>query len=709
VKDGAELPIAGGMRCVTCGQPNPEAADPCPNCGAGAVRGPRSAAELEAAFAAGIDDPPSQPSGPLKVGQDFGTRYTVLKLLGIGGMGVVYQVLDRDLGVPVALKVLRLPSGNPRAMADMQRRFKTELLLARKVTHKNVIRIHDIGEIDGIKFITMPYVNGQDLASILKKGPLSVTAAVRYARQLAAGLAAAHAAGVVHRDLKPANIMIGEDDQALLMDFGIARSNTPGSPQRTIAGAVVGTAAYMAPEQARGEAVDHRADIYAFGLILYEMLCGPRFMPKGAVADLFARMTAPPAAARAANGQIPEALDAIVTRCVQPGVTERYQSAAELASALAGLSRRGHGSVVASGSTSKRWLLRTAAAMALLALVALAYRAVPRMDVKAMASRAPSAEETVRPAEARAPLVPRPLPTGSPKNKAALAEKRRALARAPGSAALRKDVAVYSVYAGDLGGARHEAEQAVKTDPGLVAAYVPLAAAAALTAPETARLPYERMAAFKPEGASLAAVGLADLALYDRRHDDAAKILELAITDDAHFGNRPGLATKYLALAEARVGQGRTADAVTAVERALEASRHDNVLLPAARLFLALQREAEAAALARELHARATEQARAYAGIVNAEIAMRQGEAVRAIEDLRAIVAATDLWLARFVLGTAYMQSARYSDAISEFDVCGTRRGEATMLFMDDVPTIRYLSLLDDWTARARAGQTTLR
>jgi serine/threonine protein kinase len=225
----------------------------------------------------------------------------------------------------------------------MQRRFKTELLLARKVTHKNVIRIHDIGDIDGIKFITMPFVNGQDLATILKKGPLPVTHAVRYARQLASGLAAAHAAGVIHRDLKPANIMIGEDDQALLMDFGIARSSAHGSAQRTVAGAVVGTAAYMAPEQARGEAIDHRADIYAFGLILYEMLCGPRFMPKGAVADLFGRMTAPPAPARAANRQVPEGLDAVVTRCVQPAPADRYQSAAELAAALAALSRRGRG------------------------------------------------------------------------------------------------------------------------------------------------------------------------------------------------------------------------------------------------------------------------------------------------------------------------------------------------------------------------------
>ena len=289
-----------------------------------------------------------------------------------------------------------------------------------------------------------------------------------------------------------------------------------------------------------------------------------------------------------------------------------------------------------------------------------------------------------------------------------LAEKRRALEQAPTSAALRKDVAVYSLYAGDIRGAAREAEQALKVDPRLVTAYVPLAAAAALTEPETASGFYERMASVEPHGPSLASMGRADLALYRGQYDQAAEILELAITNDAHFGNRPALANKYLALAEARVGQGRPADAVTAVERALDASRHENVLLPAARLFLALQRERDALALARELHARATEQARAYAGIVNAELALRQGEAAAAVDSLRDIVERTDLWLARFVLGTAYVQSARYADAIGEFEMCGTRRGEATILFMDDVPTIRYLTALDHWMARARSGVTAL-
>src|SRR5687768_6010087 len=193
----------------------------------------RSAEDLEAAFAAGADDPPASAAGPLRVGQDFGTRYTVLKLLGAGGMGVVYQALDRDLGVPVALKVLRQPAGNPRALIEMQRRFKTELLLARKVTHKHVIRIHDIGDVDGIKFITMPLVKGRDLAAILADGPLPVERALRYARQIIAGLVAVHAAGVIHRDLKPSNIMVGADDQVLLMDFGIAKPSAPAGQPRT--------------------------------------------------------------------------------------------------------------------------------------------------------------------------------------------------------------------------------------------------------------------------------------------------------------------------------------------------------------------------------------------------------------------------------------------------------------------------------------------
>src|SRR5262245_36664344 len=176
-------------------------------------------------------------SGPLRVGEAFGPRYHIIKLLGVGGMGAVYQAWDAELGVAVALKVIRPEvMHDVTAAGDVERRFKQELLLARQVTHKNVVRIHDLGEIEGIKYITMPYIDGQDLASLLRTERLPVQKVMSLARQVAAGLQAAHEAGVVHRDLKPANVMI-DGEQAIIMDFGIARSTSRvgSTPQRSAA------------------------------------------------------------------------------------------------------------------------------------------------------------------------------------------------------------------------------------------------------------------------------------------------------------------------------------------------------------------------------------------------------------------------------------------------------------------------------------------
>ena len=173
--------------------------------------------------AAHVDD---GPSGPLALGQPFGARYHIVRLLGIGGMGAVYQAWDAELGVIVALKVVRPEvAADPAAAAMLERRFKQELLLARQVTHKNVVRIHELGEIDGIKFITMPFIEGDTLSSILRgQDKLPIERVMKIARGIATGLEAAHAAGVVHRDLKPDNIMVDKGDDALIMDFGIARS-----------------------------------------------------------------------------------------------------------------------------------------------------------------------------------------------------------------------------------------------------------------------------------------------------------------------------------------------------------------------------------------------------------------------------------------------------------------------------------------------------
>src|SRR5678816_2362229 len=231
-------------------------------------------------------------TGPLEVGQSFGPRYHIIRMLGVGGMGAVYQAWDAELGVAVAIKVIRPEvMDDPATAEEVSRRFKRELLLARQVTHKNVVRIHDLGDIDGIKYITMSYVEGTDLATIIKRdGKRPVRELLHVARGVIDGLVAAHSAGVVHRDLKPANIMIGKDGEALIMDFGIAHSTgdanaAPGVGTGTLpehlrraaaqhtgttVGAIVGTLEYMAPEQARGQTIDQRVDVYAFGLILYD-------------------------------------------------------------------------------------------------------------------------------------------------------------------------------------------------------------------------------------------------------------------------------------------------------------------------------------------------------------------------------------------------------------------------------------------------------
>jgi eukaryotic-like serine/threonine-protein kinase len=311
------------------------------------------------------------------VGQNFGSRYHIIRVLGIGGMGAVYQAWDQTLEVAVALKIIRPESApDPQTAEALQRRFKHELLLARQVTHKNVVRIHDLGEIDGITYITMPYVHGSDLASVVaREGRLPVERAVAIAKELAAGLVAAHAAGVVHRDLKPANIMIDGAGSVLIMDFGIARSTSSGTAAgMTASGVIVGTVEYMAPEQAKGERVDARADIYSFGLILNDILLGRRQSTSTGVAELMARMQAPLASLRSIDATIPEWLDAVVNKCIQPDPANRYQSMSEVLEDLEAKSGR---PVTVSTRTASRspgsrtesmWLTVAAAALLLIAI-----------------------------------------------------------------------------------------------------------------------------------------------------------------------------------------------------------------------------------------------------------------------------------------------------------------------------------------------------
>ena len=269
--------------------------------------------------------------GTLQVGTLLGNRYEILQLLGEGGMGAVYKVRDRELDRFVALKVIRPDlANNP----EVLQRFKQELILARQVTHKNVIRIFDLGEIEGLKFITMDFVDGRDLRSLLReKGNFSPDEAAKIVTQVCRALDAAHSEGVVHRDLKPQNIMLDAQGRVTVMDFGIARSLE--QPGMTQTGILIGTPEYMSPEQAMGEEVDGRSDLFTLGIIFYELLTGKTpYRADTALATMLRRTqerARPPVELEPA---IPRDLSNVVMKCLEIDRERRYSSALELLHSL---------------------------------------------------------------------------------------------------------------------------------------------------------------------------------------------------------------------------------------------------------------------------------------------------------------------------------------------------------------------------------------
>jgi serine/threonine protein kinase/tetratricopeptide (TPR) repeat protein len=257
----------------------------------------------------------------------FAGRYRIVGLLGVGGMGMVYRALDERLDLPVALKLLRPDrAGNEKLRA----RFRQELILARQVSHRNVVRIHDLGEVGDIYFLTMDFVEGRSLKELLETGgPMDPEEAVDIARQLARGLNAAHREGVVHRDLKPGNVLVSPSGRAYITDFGIASSASAAG--LTITGSIIGTPDYLSPEQARGEKADHRADLYALGLILYEMLTGDLPFSGGSLTEVLAqRISGRPQNLLDAAVDAPDELAAVVARCLENDPARRYQSAMEI-------------------------------------------------------------------------------------------------------------------------------------------------------------------------------------------------------------------------------------------------------------------------------------------------------------------------------------------------------------------------------------------
>ncbi len=277
-----------------------------------------------------MSEPPSPTATGLYAQQQLtpGTvlagRFRIEAILGVGGMGVVYRATDLALQVPVALKLLR-PELATRA--DAFDRFRQELLMARQVSSPRVVRIHDLAQHEGQWLISMDYVDGEGLDRRLDRdGPMEPAEAARIGRQIAEGLAAAHASGVIHRDLKPANVLIDRNGDAYISDFGVARSLASGGLTQT--GAVVGTPDYLSPEQARGDAIDGRSDLYALGLLLYEMLTGTMPFSGGTISEILAqRMLRSPPPVSTLRPQTPPWLTRLVDRLLRTQPAHRLQSA----------------------------------------------------------------------------------------------------------------------------------------------------------------------------------------------------------------------------------------------------------------------------------------------------------------------------------------------------------------------------------------------
>ncbi|MCA9684210.1 MAG: protein kinase, partial [Myxococcales bacterium] len=263
---------------------------------------------------------------PIAVGEVFAGRYEIEKILGRGGMGTVFRVRDCEVGEQVALKLL----DSMAATTEVVERFRREVRLARRVTHRNVARTYDLGEFQGWRFLTMEFVDGESLRTYVARGRPSPARALGFAKQIAEGLAAAHEAGVVHRDLKPANVMIERSGRVVLTDFGIARA-VQGSDATMQTGGLLGTPAYMAPEQIAGERVDAPADLYALGLILFEMLTGRLpFSGETAMAIAMARLHQDLPDLRAETNLPPTAV-AVLERCLARVAADRPSGAGEVA------------------------------------------------------------------------------------------------------------------------------------------------------------------------------------------------------------------------------------------------------------------------------------------------------------------------------------------------------------------------------------------
>src|SRR5262245_47890855 len=324
---------------------------------------------------------------PLGPGTRLGP-YEIVAPIGAGGMGEVYKARDPRLGRDVAIKVL--PS-TLSADAERLQRFEQEARAAAALNHPNILAVYDLGQHDGAPYIVSELLEGDTLRERLSGAALPVRKAVEYAIQICHGLAAAHDKGIVHRDLKPENIFVTSDGRVKLLDFGLAKltqtepalagvSVLPTTPPHTLAGVVLGTIGYMAPEQVRGLAADHRSDIFAFGATLYEMLAGRRaFAGDTAMDEMTAILKEHPVDLPTGERHIPLGLARIVDRCLEKNPAARFKSADDLAFALEALSTQSAATLAVDGvaGPAPRNRERVAWALLVVAVISLVALAVP--------------------------------------------------------------------------------------------------------------------------------------------------------------------------------------------------------------------------------------------------------------------------------------------------------------------------------------------
>jgi tetratricopeptide (TPR) repeat protein/predicted Ser/Thr protein kinase len=885
----------------------------------------------------------------LSPGTSIGSRYEIVRLLGQGGMGAVYQAHDKELERQVAIKVIRADmAANP----EILQRFKQELILARQITHKNVIRIFDLGQADGIKFITMEYIEGENLQGVLRrKKKLEPAEAANILAQVCRALEAAHNEGVIHRDLKPQNIMLDKSGRAYVMDFGIARSMLGAGMTQT--GALIGTPDYMSPEQAKGQTLDARSDLFSIGIIFYEMLSGQvPFDADTTMGKLWKRTNEPARPLDELDKTIPRPLSDIVRKCLEIDPQKRFANAGELLHQIEKWQGPAAGTRVVSLPVtvlpgSGKWLATAALGALVIAgifffrsritphataphspvtlliadfenktgdsvfdgtlepMLGIALEGAPfissinrlqakkdaarlqpgaahldaslaqlvarsegvnavvtgsiaqegsgykvyvttldpatgktilkeqrdasnKQDVLAaagklaesirkglgdtspesaqqaaaetfsagsleaahayavgqdfqMAAKWDDALKAYAQAEELDPNLGRayagtaaiyydlgkrkeaekyyglalshidrmtdrekyrtrsgyyllmrnepkameelsalvsqfPADTAGHANLAfayflsrdmnkALAEQKRALVISPHSILQRNNYSMYALYDGDFDTALREAQSILQENPKFEQALRTSALAElGLGNTQAAQADYEKLQAVSPYGASIAATGLADLDLYRGKLVDSSSILEKAVSADHAAKNTESAAGNMAILALLQTTLGKSKESVSSASKAVEESKDVSVLYRAAQVYIAAGQEEKALQLVAPLAQKLEAEPQVYAKLIAGEAQLKKGNARDALNSFQEAQKLADTWLGHFDMGRAYLDAGAFTEASSEFDVCLKRRGEATSLFLDDVPSYHVLPTVYYYQGRAREG-----